>query len=144
MCHLRGIPPSATREFDAGKANPAASVAWHRVCEASGVRYQLLLLAGLLLTGCATEQPAMQAGNMPQVTGSGGTAASALAFDAPITLYAPYVDISRDDRGTVAVVGYEEGGTSYYDIVTDNRQTTDGSDQFVRESLTERVGVTHR
>jgi hypothetical protein len=105
------------------------------------VRYQLLLLAGLLLTGCATEQPAMQAGNIPQVTGS---ASSALAFDAPITLYSPYVDISRDDRGTVAVIGYEEGGTSYYDVVTDNRQTTDGSDQFVRESVTERVGVTHR
>jgi hypothetical protein len=107
------------------------------------VRYQLLLVAGLMLSGCASEQPVMQADNAPLVTGSAGATASALAFDVPITLYAPYIDISRDDRGPVAVVGYEEGGTSYYDVVTDNRQTTDGSDQFVREAVTERVGVTH-
>jgi len=71
-------------------------------------------------------------------------ASAALVFDAPITLYSPYIDISRDDRGQAALIGYEEGNTSTYDIVTDNRQSTDWSDRFVRESVTERIGVTHR
>jgi len=71
-------------------------------------------------------------------------ASAALVFDAPITLTMPYIDISRDDRGQAALVGYEEGGSSTYDIVSDDRRSNDFSDGYVRESFTERTGITHR
>ncbi len=83
---------------------------------------------------------------MPPVTISqpAGSAAAALVFDAPITLYQPYVDISRDDRGPAALVGYDEGATSTYDIISDNRLTTDRSNLYLRESVTEQTGAVHR
>lgn len=92
------------------------------------------------MTGCAAEQSAMP----PVITQRPVSGASAaLVFDVPITLTEPEVNISRDDRGQAALVGYEEGSVSNYSIVTDNRQTDDGSDDYVKESVTVRNGATH-
>jgi hypothetical protein len=131
----------STSHLTARKANAAASATWHRVCEAFTVRNQLLLIGAVLLTGCATQQPAVQTVTIPPAP---SYASAALVFDAPITLTMPYIDISRDDRGQAALVGYEEGGSSTYDIVSDDRRSNDFSDGYVRESFTERTGITHR
>ncbi len=70
--------------------------------------------------------------------------AAALAFDPPITLAEGPINISRDDRGPAALVGFEESSTTYYDIYSDNRQADDGSDRVVRESVSFREGQSSR
>jgi hypothetical protein len=105
------------------------------------VRKQLLLIAGVLFTGCATQPPVRES---VIISTPPAYASAALAFDAPITFGGPYIDITRADRGPAALVGYEEGGSSTYDIVSDDRRTSDCTDGYVRESITERTGITHR
>ncbi len=94
-----------------------------------------------MMTGCASQQPAMQTVTIAQQP---QYACAAMAFDAPITLDQPAIDVSRADRGPAAFVGFEDINTSYYDVVNDDRQSTDRSDRFIRESVTERIGTTRR
>ena len=98
-------------------------------------------MAGILLTGCATQPPAMHTSNVAQpITGG----ASALAFDAPITLGEAPIEISRSDRGPAAFMGYDQQSTSAYDTVSYNRQTSDHSDRYIEESYTETTGSIQR
>ena len=144
MRRLRFFSLVSLAYFEAKNANAVIGSAWHRVCEVFYVRNLLLLMLVADFTGCATEQPAMQAVNTSPVIQQPIYASAALAFDAPITLSSPYIDISRDDRGLAALVGFEEGNTSTYDVINDNRQGADCSSNYIRESITERSGVTHR
>jgi hypothetical protein len=103
-------------------------------------KYWLLLIcAGL--TGCAASQPALPAitTNAPPNYG-----AAALVFDVPITMDEAPLNLSRSNHGQAAFAGFDDSSTSYYDIVTDNRQASDGTDQYIREAVSERVGSTHR
>lgn len=105
------------------------------------MRNLTLILVGLLMTGCAAPQPAM-----PVVITAppGEGTAAALVFDAPITFNQAPLDLSRSNHGPAAFLGFEDSSTTYYDIVTDNRTSTDCGDDFTRESVSERVGATHR
>ena len=94
-----------------------------------------------MLTGCAAQQPVMPAVIIPPAA---EMASAALCFDAPITLDQPAINLSRATRGPAAFIGFESTSVSYYDIVSDNRESTGWGDGFVRESFTERVGSTHR
>jgi uncharacterized protein YcfL len=123
------------------KANATASIGWHRVCECHGVRKQLLILAGLILTGCASQQPAMQADNTPPAP---ARTSAALVFDAPITFSEPEIEISRDDRGAAAFMGFDEGSTVQYDTYSYDRQSTDRGDRYVQDSITEKTGTLQR
>ncbi len=122
------------------KANANASVDWHLVCDCIPVRKQFFILAGLLLTGCATQPPAMQTVNTVPVV---NRASAALVFDAPITTSEPSIDISRDDRGATAFMGFDEGSTTQYDVFSYNRQTERG-DRYVQQEITERSGTLQR
>ncbi len=84
----------------------------------------------------------MQSGNTP-ATPMNATAA-ALAFDPPLTLAEGPINISRDDRGQAALVGFQEASTSAYGIFSENRQADDGTDRVVRESVSFRTGITRR
>ena len=92
-----------------------------------------------LLVGCASEQPVVETG-----TSAGGPTASALAFDAPITLYQPEVVVYRDSRGPGAFAGYEDSITTYAYVHTEDRQTTDSSDRYRNEAEIDTVTVAHR
>ena len=98
-------------------------------------------MSAVLLVGCAEQPVAVQNSN---INYGPAVASAALVFDPPITLGEAPINLSRADRGEAALVGYEDNATSYYDVFSDNRQSTDFSDRFVKESITERVGVTHR
>ena len=98
----------------------------------------------MILTGCAANSDHRQ---MPPATPRETAAPSstaALAFDPPITQHEDRPDLSRDRRGQAALVGFEEPSTSTYDVFTYNRQSSDYSDYYDSEAVSERVGTTHR
>ncbi len=86
-----------------------------------------------------TDQPITASARLP-ITGG----ASALAFDAPITLGEAQVDVSRSDRGAAAFWGYEQQTSSAYDIFTYNRISSDRGDRYAQDSITEKTGIVQR
>jgi hypothetical protein len=72
------------------------------------------------------------------------TASSALAFDPPIAMNEPALDLSRSTHGEAAFAGFEDTTTTSFYIHTDDRQTTDLTDRFVREGYSEKVGSVRR
>jgi hypothetical protein len=92
-----------------------------------------------LLAGCAAQPSAT-----PPPVANLNNASSALVFDPPIAMNVPPLDLSRDTHGEAAFAGFEDTTTTYFDVHTDDRQTTDLSDRFVREGYSEKVGATRR
>lgn len=93
---------------------------------------------------------------------SRAVAASALAFDPPVALDEPALDLSRAGRQPSAFFGYEEGFAEYYRLTVDDRQLgySDGGyggsgrgrggggwgwyDRYERRAYSEKVGVIRR
>ena len=93
------------------------------------------------MTGCAAQQPVL-----PVVTNSSASevACAALVFDAPITLDEQPIDLSRSYRGPAAFVGYQDVSVSYYDVFTNNRESTGHGDRYYRDSFSEQTGSLSR
>jgi hypothetical protein len=134
---------SQTSNSPPQKANRQICGVWHRVCERQIVLKIIFILAGALLAGCATEPPVMQTSNTtPPQPITGGSAA--LVFDAPITLAEAPINISRDDRGPAAFLGFVDESVSSYDTFSFNRQSSDRSDRYFQDSFTEKTGTIRR
>jgi hypothetical protein len=73
-----------------------------------------------------------------------GSASAALAFDPPIAMNVPPLDLSRESHGEAAFAGFEDTTTTLFDIRTDDRQTTDFSARFEREGFSEKIGSVRR
>jgi hypothetical protein len=71
-------------------------------------------------------------------------ASAALAFDPPLTLSEPRLDLSRSTRGNAAFAGFEDTTTTYFYVRTDDRQTTDSTDRFTRDGYSAKVGALRR
>ena len=69
---------------------------------------------------------------------------SALAFSPPIAAADVPLDLSRADREAAAFVGYDELIRTYIYVRTDDRWTGDGSGNYERRAIMEKVGVTTR
>jgi hypothetical protein len=111
-----------------------------------------LTFLALALAGCAS-QPA---GVLPVQQGQDydNTPAAALAFDPPAVAGMPQLDLSRDDRGTAAFVGFEDARTTYYSLTT-NDWYSDFSgggrfgrgtspDYYQRQAVSQTSGITYR
>jgi hypothetical protein len=99
------------------------------------------MVAGILMTGCAAQPPAMPVGNVSPAQAN--RTASALVFDAPITFDQPPIDLPRDVRGPAAFVGFQDTTVSYFDTVSDTIQGSCGP-QFIQDSFSERTGSIRR
>lgn len=106
------------------------------------MRNLTLIFAASVLAGCSASSTLTAQRPVGMLAPS--STASALAFDPPITLNEARPDLSRDARGPAALVGFEEPSTSSYDVFTYNRQSSDLSDYYDQEAISERVGTTHR
>ena len=101
-------------------------------------RRLVVIVAGLILSGCASSKPAQTAScprrYLPAVAG-------ALAFDPPVGAGTP--DLSRADRGPEAFGGFQSLTTEYYDVQTyDNQQYYDrGGSNYSRQVIGDRFGV---
>jgi uncharacterized lipoprotein YajG len=102
----------------------------------------LVIIGAMLLTGCAA-QPAQTQAVQPLSAGT-TVSSAALAFDPPMTLNQRPLDLSRDGRGEAAFAGYENTTTTYFDVWTDDRRTTDSTENYVREAYVEQVGSNSR
>ena len=111
------------------------------------MRICCIIIASVLLTGCAAQQAAVSADQQQQLdqrTYTPGPAA-ALAFDPPVLAGTPRMDLSRDDREQGAFAGYQDSTTTYYDLQLDDKQTGDPSDdRFTREATSETVSTNTR
>src|ERR1700722_13550286 len=101
-----------------------------------------IIIAASLLGGCAA-QP-MQTEAVQPVSAAPTASSAALAFDPPLTLSQRPLDLSRSGRGEAAFAGYEQTTTTYFDVWTDDRRTTDASENYVREAYVEQVGSNSR
>jgi len=101
-----------------------------------------IVFGASLLAGCATQPVQTEA---VQPVSAGPTASSAaLAFDPPLTLNQRPLNLDRSGRGEAAFAGFEDTTTTYFDVWTDDRRTTDSSENYVREAYIEKVGSTTR
>ena len=96
-----------------------------------------VLLAGI---GCA-KHPSTR---VERPSGLRDRPASALVFTPAIALAEPEIDLARDVRQPAAFVGFEEPTATFFAVRSDDRQTSDGTDRFVRRAVSVKVGVTHR
>ncbi|MGD0462925.1 MAG: hypothetical protein ABSB74_10595 [Tepidisphaeraceae bacterium] len=116
------------------------------------MRWVGLTFLALALTGCASQS----AGVAPvqQSHAYDAAPAAALAFDPPALAGMPQLDLSRDDRGTAAFLGFEDARTTYYSLTTDDWYSDfagGGSfgrggnrDDYQRQAISETSGITYR
>jgi hypothetical protein len=71
-------------------------------------------------------------------------AATALALTPPAARAAEDIDLPRAERQPAIFVGFDALTETFFYVRTDDRFTNDGSDRFIRRSISERVGVSYR
>jgi hypothetical protein len=101
-----------------------------------------------MLVGCAHTQKPQQA-TLPalfELNGSAPATSSALVFDPPVIANEPPVELARETRQPVAVLGYEDIVTTYSYTRSDDRfrVTFDNGDRYERRSISERIGISTR
>ncbi len=73
----------------------------------------------LALAGCASQPSGVS--SVQQSHGyDDSSSAPVLAFDPPAIAGMPQLDLSRDDRGAAAFVGFEDAQTTYYSLTNDD------------------------
>ena len=116
------------------------------------MRCVALLIASMLLTGCAsrakTSQPVVVAPPEPERENYWYEArtASALAFPPPVVANAVTPNLSREGRERTAYVGFDSVITTYHYLRYDDRQVIqgDGPERYERRAISERFGVSYR
>lgn len=110
------------------------------------MRRGLLILSGLMLAGCASKPAPIVVTSPAPIYDEAVSAA--LVYPPPITQDGPRLDLSREGRDQAAFAGFEDVITSFYYLRQDDYQASYGrhhnNDQFQREAISERVGVSYR
>ncbi len=116
-----------------------------------GMRCLALIVAGMLLTGCASRaKTTARAEGQPEAELAGyryeESTASALAFDPPIVASAVTPNLARDGRETTAYVGFDDVITTHFYVRYDDRQVIQGRgpERYERRAISERSGVSYR
>ncbi|MGE5612023.1 MAG: hypothetical protein ACM359_22440 [Bacillota bacterium] len=108
------------------------------------MRQGLALFMILALAGCASNRSGTatrSAASRPEYRDS---LATTLVFAPPVALAEPPVYLWRDTRTPGAFVGFDELSATFYYIRQDDCQTSDLTDNVLRRSVSERVGVSYR
>jgi hypothetical protein len=121
-----------------------------------------MALSVLLLAGCASHSSPVSQQHQTLPDGErvarvySAETASALAFDPPVLAGTPRLDLSREDRGPSAFVGFEDSSTTYYTLSTDDWYSDNSNggvagnglqngirDTYQRRAVTQTFGITH-
>ena len=95
-----------------------------------------------LCVGCVSQPKAAAPVAVTVATRERST--GSLAFDPVIARGTESIDVSRDERGNSAYVGIEDSTTTYFNTVTDDRNSTDQGVGVDRETYSEKVGDIRR
>jgi hypothetical protein len=101
-------------------------------------------LSGLLGCQCfhkpaSATQPSVSADRLYEPSHT-----SALAFSPPIAQADAPLDLTRADREPAAFVGYDDLIRTYIYVRTDDRWTGDGTGNYERRAIIEKVGASTR
>lgn len=104
-----------------------------------------LLLIGLAVTGCATapRTPSPVAA-LPPTTQYTEAAASALAFDPPLTANESHPELARAPRQAAAYLGYQDSTVEFSTSYTDNLESSPFGDAYAKESVTVKSNTRYR
>jgi len=94
--------------------------------------------------GCAAARPRGTGSTTLGCREYAGAPASALVFTPAVAAGQEPIDLWRDLRAPGAFVGFEDLSTTFIYLRTDDRQTNDGTDRYLRRVVIERVGYTYR
>ena len=127
------------------------------------MRWGACIILTVLMAGCCCNGGKKQheqhsapapATNQAQALEYEPALSTALVFDPPVAAGQPRLDLDREARSPVAVVGYDELETTYFYLRIDDRQTfqpiIDGNGtrgnlgRFERRAISETVGVRYR
>lgn len=107
------------------------------------MRYALLLIFGISLTGCATHQEPVPARSTSVYYEP--APAAALVFDPPMVAYAPLPAFSREGRSPSAFYGYEQPSVETYQLYQRDTQRNDRYPDFYdRTTYSGRSTTTYR
>jgi hypothetical protein len=101
-----------------------------------------------MLAGCAHTTKPQQA-KLPALfrqNDAASATSSALVFDPPATINEPPLELARETRQPMAVLGYEDIVTTYSYTRSDDRfrVSFDNGDRYERRSISERIGISTR
>jgi hypothetical protein len=107
-----------------------------------------VVILGILVGGCASK-PSQVVVTPPAAPIYDDAVAAALVYSPPVTADGPRLDLSREGRDQAAFAGFEDVIQTFYYLRMDDYQASYGrhsfnNDQFQREAITERVGVSYR
>lgn len=107
------------------------------------MRHALLLIFGISLAGCATQQQPVPARSTSVYYEP--APAAALVFDPPMVAYAPLPAFSREGRSPSAFYGYEQPSVETYQLRQRDTQRDGGHhDFFDRTTYSGRSTSTYR
>jgi hypothetical protein len=104
----------------------------------------IILIGGILMTGCATSKPVAQETTL-QTPQYAEATTTAFAFDPAISGgTAPLAIVSRDNRGTSAFLGFEPPTAEFFDVQTDdNQEYYNYPSYYQRDVISDKIGVVY-
>jgi hypothetical protein len=103
----------------------------------------MLILLGVLVTGCATAQHS-QPDKMASAPRYSDAVASALVFDPPISEGIEHPELARGPRAPAAFFGYQDSTSEVYVSATDDLQSDQWNNTYTKESVSVKSGVRYR
>ena len=107
-----------------------------------------IIILAALSGGCAVQPaPRQPVADLKPIPPAKPIAAASLAFDPPVIIGQPPIQMSREGRSPDAFVGYETTTITSYYIRSDDRQLDFGDhrqDLYDRRAISTKVGVSYR
>jgi hypothetical protein len=120
------------------------------------MRWVGFIFLALAMAGCASQPGGVSSVHQSHDYDDNSTAV-VLAFDPPAIAGMPELDLSREDRGTAAFVGFEDARTTYYSLTNDDWYSDfsggggggrfgrfQGPDDYQRRAVSQTSGITTR
>jgi hypothetical protein len=105
----------------------------------------MLITLCALTTGCASHRSHVAADRQEANLRYVDAGSPAMAFDPPIVLGAPRLNLNRDLCQPQAFVGFDQTVTTFFYVRSDDRQTEDHrNDRYERRAISEQFGTSYR
>jgi hypothetical protein len=108
------------------------------------MRFSMAILGCLFACGCVAHQRSQVSDFQPACQQQADGPALALACDPPVIAGQPALYLDRESREPAAFAGYDQPTVTYSYLRVEDRYNPDNQGKYVRDSVTERIGVNTR